>query len=64
MKILNIYKVSFMYVGHLLYPLQTMFVRGGYTVFTSICPSVRDVFVFLLHLEKAMIEIHQILQTH
>ena len=40
----------------------------GYTVFTSIRPSfhpsVCDILVFLYYLEKAMMEIHQTLQTH
>ena len=30
----------------------------------SVCPVVRDVLVFLCYLEKAMMEIHQILRTH
>ena len=49
-----------MFVG----PPQTVFVGGGYTVFTlpSIIPSVRDVLVFQ-YLEKAMMEFHKICQT-
>ena len=39
----------------------------GYTVFTlsvPVCPPVRHVLLFLYYLEKAVMEIHQILQTH
>ena len=52
-----------------LYPLQTMFVGGILfsrcpCVRQSMCSSVRDVLVFPQYLEKAMMVIHQTLQTH